>query len=84
MLGARPLAEGPGMMTGMGNDWFALRARSKGRFLVRVRYTPYWKVETGAGSVARGPAGWTYVRADRAEVLRMKASFSAGAALRAL
>jgi hypothetical protein len=81
VLGATPLAQGPGTLGGMGHDWFALRARTAGSFLVRVRYTRYWTVTAGAACVGRAPGGWTEVIARRAGAVRVAASFSIGRAL---
>jgi hypothetical protein len=72
-----PLLEGPGRLTSLGSDSFALRATRPGRLLVRVRWTRFWTVTTaGGGHVARAPGGWTYVFADRAGALRVAARFS--------
>ncbi len=79
--GATPLAQGPGTLSGLGHDWFALRARAPGSFTVRVRYTRYWTVTQGAACVGRAPGGWTAVTVRRAGAVRVAASFSIGRAL---
>jgi hypothetical protein len=71
-----PLLEGPGRLTSLGHDSFALRADAPGRFLVRVRYTRFWTLTAGGGHVAEAPGGWTYVFADRPGALRVAARFS--------
>ena len=72
-----PLLEGPGRLTALGSDSFALRATRPGRFLVRVRWTRFWTLTTaGSGRVAEAPGGWTYVFADRPGALRVAARFS--------
>ncbi len=76
-----PLAQGPGALTAMGHDWFALRARSPGTFLVRVHYTRYWTVTRGAACVSAAPGGWTAVTARRAGAVTVAARFSLGRAL---
>ncbi|HXB65494.1 MAG TPA: hypothetical protein VNV42_11530 [Solirubrobacteraceae bacterium] len=76
-----PLARGPGALTGVGHDWFAIRARTAGRFVVRLRYTRYFTVVVGAGCVARGPGGFTEVSAARPGTLRVQARFSLARAL---
>ena len=81
VLGATPLAQVPGALSGVGHDWFALRARTAGSFVVRVRYTRYWTVTAGAACVARAPGGWTEVLARRAGTVRVAASFSIERAL---
>ena len=76
-----PLLEGPGRLTSLGNDSFALRATRPGRFLVRVRWTRFWTLARGGGRVAQAPGGWTYVFADRPGALRVAARFSLARAL---
>ncbi len=78
---ARPIASGPGALVGMGHDWFQLRARRAGRFVVRVRYTRYFEVTRGAGRVGRTPGGWTAVTVRGAGAVRVAARFSLGRAL---
>ncbi len=71
-----PLAQRPATMTGMGPDSFTLRAPGPGSFEVRVRFTPYWALLSGAGCVAAGPRGWTVVRASRPGTIRVGIDFS--------
>jgi hypothetical protein len=73
--GAQPLASGPGELTAMDDDGFTLRAEHAGTFLVRVRYTPYWTVSAGTGSVKRSGRGWTVVTADRPGAIAIDAEF---------
>ena len=81
VLGAVPLAQGPGTLTATGHDWFELQARSAGRFLVRVHDTRYWRVARGAACVGAAPGGWTEVNVRGAGKVRVAASFSLGRAL---
>jgi hypothetical protein len=74
--GATPLLEGPGRLTSLGHDSFALLATAPGRFLVRVRYTPFWTLVSGNGRVAEAPGGWTYVSAQRPGPLLIMARFT--------
>lgn len=60
VIGAPPLARGPGRLTFLGHDRFALAARRPGAFLVRVHYSPWWTVTAGGASVASA-GGWTKV-----------------------
>jgi hypothetical protein len=76
-----PSARGPGALTGVGHDWFSLRARSAGRFVVRLRYTRYFTVVAGAGCVTSGPGGFTAVSVWRPGTLRVQARFSLARAL---
>jgi hypothetical protein len=75
-----PIATGPGRLTALGHESFALQADAPGSFLVRVRYTPYFTLTSGAGCVARGDRGWTRVDALRRGPLLVRASFSLGRA----
>jgi len=61
VLGATPLALGPGRISALSHQSFTLRARAAGRFLVRVHYTRYWTLVRGAGCVAPAAGGWTQV-----------------------
>jgi hypothetical protein len=79
--GATPIASGPGVLAGIGHDWFELRARGAGRFVVRVRYTRYWTPVRGAACVSGTPGGWTTVTVRSAGLVRVAARFSLGRAL---
>jgi len=81
VLGATPLAQGPGALSALGHDWFALRAREAGRFVVRVHYTRYWTVQRGAACVSPAAGGWTAVTVAAPGVVRVAARFSLGRAL---
>jgi hypothetical protein len=84
VLGARPLAEGPGSLTQLGHQGFTLHATGPGSFLVRVHYTPYWSVTRGAARIAEGRGQWTKVTVTEPGTVRVTAQFSLGSALRAL
>jgi hypothetical protein len=71
-----PLASGPGRLTALGHDSFALRASTPGRLLVRVHYTPYFTLTRGVGCVRPGPDGWTSVAARAPGTLVVSARFS--------
>jgi len=75
-----PLVSGPGRVTALGHDSLSLQADAPGSLLVRVRWTPYWTVTSGAGCVQRGAGGWTRVDAARRGPLQLRASFSLGRA----
>jgi hypothetical protein len=76
VLAATPLAAGPGRLTALGADSFALRARTPGSFLVRVHFTRYWTLTRGVGCVAPAPGGWTLVSLDTSGVAVIAARFS--------
>ncbi len=77
----QPLAEGPGRLTALGHESFALGVTAPGSFLVRVRYTPYWTITSGGGCVSRGAGGWTRVDATTRGRVLVHASFSLSRAL---
>jgi hypothetical protein len=76
VLAATPLASGPGRLTALGHDSFALSASAPGRFLVRVHFTRYWTLTRGLGCVAPAPGGWTEVTVRSAGTTVVSASFS--------
>ena len=76
VLGARPLAQAPSVLTQLGTDSFTLRAPSASAFTVRVHFTPYWALASGHGCVERAPGDWTEVQAHRAGSLRVVIRFS--------
>jgi hypothetical protein len=63
----------------MDGDGFTLYATHPGTFLVRVRYTPYWKITSGVGSVGESTGGWTRVTTDRRGEVAVDAEFSLSA-----
>jgi len=78
---ATPLLAGPGRLTALGSDTFALDARSAGTLLARIHYTRYFTVVSGRGCVASAPGGWTYVRARAPGPIVVAARFSLSRAL---
>jgi hypothetical protein len=76
VLAPTPLASGPGRLTLLGHDSFALRAVSAGRFRLRLRFTPYWTVVRGSGCVREAPGGWTSVTAHAPGTVLVGARFS--------
>jgi hypothetical protein len=76
-----PLAVGPGRLTSLGHESFALMATSPGSFLVRVHFTRYWTITRGDGCVDRSRDGWTRVVARARGPLVVQARFSLGRAL---
>jgi hypothetical protein len=71
-------------LSALGTDSFSLSVTAPGRFLVRVRYTPYWAVTSGTASVRQGPEGFTEVWAPRPGTIAVAARFSLAGAWRAL
>jgi hypothetical protein len=79
--GPTPLASGPGRLTALGHDKFALQARAAGTFLVREHFTRYWTVSAGNACVGHGPEGFTAVRARAPGRIVVAARFSVSRAL---
>jgi hypothetical protein len=73
--GTPGLTDGAARLTRIAPDAFTLRARRAGSTLVRVRWTPYWRVTQGTGCVSRTAGGWTRVRSPRPGSIRVAAVF---------
>jgi hypothetical protein len=73
--GTPGLADGVGEVARIAPQSFTLRVPRPGFTLVRVRFTPYWRVTSGRGCVMRGRGGWTLVYALSTGPLRVEASF---------
>jgi len=80
VIGATPLAQGPGTLTGLGHDWLSLRADAAGSFLVRAHYTRYWTATSGAACISRAAGGWTRLTVPRPGPVTIAARFSLGRA----
>jgi hypothetical protein len=76
VLGASPLLAGPGRLTALGHDSFALLAAAPGSFLVRVRFTRYWTLTRGSGCVRPAAGGWTALTLDAPGPAVIAARFS--------
>ena len=59
----------------IGPTSFTLRAKREGDVLVRVRFTPYWRVTKGDACVERATDDWTLVRARTPGTIRVAAKF---------
>ena len=59
----------------IGPTSFTLEAGRRGPVLVRVRYTPYWRVTHGDACVERAAEDWTLVRARTPGRIRVAAKF---------
>jgi hypothetical protein len=80
LAGARPLATPPLRVTAIGLDTVTLTAPVPvpARGVVRVRWTPYWKLVSGRGCVGRAPGGWTAVTLDAGGTARLAVRFAIG------
>ena len=57
VLGATPMVERPARLTGFETDGFTLEIPQPGTYRVRIRATPYWKVEALPAWAGPGTAG---------------------------
>jgi len=71
-----PLATGA-RVTALGPDRVALVAAHPGPVLLRVRYTPYWRLDDEAGCVSRAGV-WTRLDLRRAGAVTLRARFALG------
>ena len=76
------LVRGGATLTALEPESFTLDVAQAGFFTVKVRSSPYWRVERGTACVGEAGA-WTRVRADRPGIVRVSIGFSASAAARA-
>ena len=77
----RPLLSGPGRLTWMGRDGFALRTGSPKPMVVRMRWTSYFTVVSGSACLSRAAGGWTRVAALRPGTVRVGTRFAPGRAV---
>jgi len=86
VAGATPLLSGLGTgrasLAGLGPESFVLSVERAGRFVVRVRHTPYW--DGGEGACVGKAGDWTLVRAPAPGEVRVRIKVSAAAASRAV
>jgi len=61
VIGATPLAEGVGTISALAANGFTVESPRTGVTLVRLRWSPYWHVDSGTGCFVRTPDGWTDV-----------------------
>jgi len=77
----RPLLSAPGLLRSVSTDRATFLLPRPGRYLLRVRFTPYWKLEAGRGCVERAPGDWTRVLARAPGRFRLGIGFSLGRVL---
>jgi len=70
-----PIVQGPASLTHLGPDDLTIDVHRAGQLFVRVRFTPYWKIEGGSGCVA--PDGeFTSITVPRPERIRLAIAFA--------
>jgi len=76
VLAPAPLAPPGAELAALGRQSFSLRVPAPGSYLVRVRFTPYWRARGAGSCVAEGAGAWTQVRAARAGTVAVAIDFS--------
>jgi hypothetical protein len=76
------LTTGPARLTTLTVASFDLDASQAGSTVVRVHWSPFWRVTAGAACVQPGPNGWVTVRAKAPGPVTVSARWSLTAALR--
>ena len=79
VLGAVPMVDRPARLTALDTDGFTVTSPEAGSYLVRIRSTPYWRIEEGFGCVEPGRGDWTRVILDRPGSLKVSTDFRPGA-----
>ena len=76
---AVPLLTGPGAarIMRLGHESVSGWTERAGVYLLRIRYTPYWRVEAGNLCVARAADGMTLIRVARPRRFELRASLTA-------
>ena len=71
---ASPVVSRPGRVLGRGPDWITLDLPAAGEYDLRVHWSRWLSASTGC--LERGPAGWTRVVVEQAEVVHIAASLT--------
>ncbi|HEX4864317.1 MAG TPA: hypothetical protein VFV02_09605 [Acidimicrobiales bacterium] len=71
--GSPGLVTGDATLTSLSPDHFSITATAPGLITVRVRYTAFWSIASGAGCVGPAPDGWTSVDAYQAGPIQLSA-----------
>lgn len=83
---AEPLAVGldggEAHLAGMGRQSLTVRVDRPGSYLVKVTWSPYWRLEGGAGRIASGPERFILLQAERSgeHTLRLQVTWDAALA----
>ena len=76
-----PLIAAPGRLGSVSTEGASMLLPRPGGYLLRVRFTPYWKLLAGNGCVERAPGGWTRVLARAPGHFELGIGFSLGRVL---
>jgi hypothetical protein len=77
-----PLLSGPGRLIGGTPDSFTFIADEPGRFVMRLRFSPYWKLTDGRGCIRPARSNWTEIELETSGRAEVKMSFSPARAVR--
>jgi hypothetical protein len=66
-----PVASGPATVTRLGDEEVALRAHAPGTVLLRLHFSPYWRLTAGAGCVEPGPGDRVRLRLRHPGTVRL-------------
>jgi len=69
------LLTGPGRLVRVDDDGLVLDAHRAARLVLRVRYSRYWHIASGAACVSPARGGWTAVHAARSGRISITAQF---------
>ena len=78
-----PLGFGRASAVSVGRQGFSLDVTEPGEFLVRVAFTPYWSIGSGAGCLLRS-GNWTIARVAHPGLFSVGADFSLNGAWNAM
>jgi hypothetical protein len=76
------LVTGPARLTALGISSFHLTAAEPGTSLVRVHWSPFWRVTAGSACVRKGPDGWLTVQTSGPGPVTVSAQWSVSAIAR--
>lgn len=68
------IVSGPARLVAVAPDELDLVASAPGTVTVRVRWTSYWALPTGAGCLSTDPSGWTILHLTRAGPVQLNAA----------
>ena len=71
-----PLVTGPGTLIRMDTTGVRLHVHRRGALVLRVHWSPYWRVASGAACITGGRDGWTHIAASRPGVVVLRARLS--------
>jgi hypothetical protein len=74
VVGSPGLVSGPARLTSLVPDHLTLQVSEPGQITVRVRYTAFWSVTSGAACLGPAPGGWTSVLAQTVGTVALSAS----------